>query len=108
MGFLPDDAEPRLIKPEWDVLEVAPGTPVGMLFLGTAWAEEQLLKLAYSYEQATKARLQRKAYDIAVPKTQLVDVVSCRWWWICAQARRTRRLAVRLRRSFWLTTAFEM
>ena len=106
MGFLPEDVEPKLMKPEWDVLEVAPGTPVGLLFLGTAWSEEQLLKLAYSYEQATEMRLQRKAYDIAIPQTQLVDVVGCKWLWICTQARRSRRLTAWLRHNLWLTALF--
>ncbi len=32
------------------------GLPVGISFFGTAWSEPVLLKLAYSFEQATKAR----------------------------------------------------
>jgi len=32
------------------------GLPVGLSFLGRAWAEPGLLKLAYAYEQATKHR----------------------------------------------------
>jgi amidase len=32
------------------------GLPVGISFFGTAWSEPTLLKLAYSFEQATKAR----------------------------------------------------
>lgn len=32
------------------------GLPVGLSFFGTAWSEPALLKLAYSFEQATKAR----------------------------------------------------
>jgi amidase len=32
------------------------GLPVGMSFFGTAWSEPVLLRLAYSFEQATKAR----------------------------------------------------
>jgi amidase len=32
------------------------GLPVGMSFVGRAWSEPMLLKLAYSYEQASKAR----------------------------------------------------
>jgi len=34
----------------------ARGLPVGISFFGTAWSEPTLLKLAYSFEQATKAR----------------------------------------------------
>jgi amidase len=32
------------------------GLPVGLLFFGRAWSEATLLKLAYSFEQATKFR----------------------------------------------------
>jgi amidase len=32
------------------------GLPVGVSFIGRAWSEPTLLKLAYSFEQATKAR----------------------------------------------------
>lgn len=32
------------------------GLPVGISFFGTAWSEPRLLSLAYSFEQATKAR----------------------------------------------------
>jgi len=32
------------------------GLPVGISFFGTAWSEPKLLKIAYAFEQATKAR----------------------------------------------------
>jgi amidase len=32
------------------------GLPVGISFFGRAWGEPTLIKLAYSFEQATKAR----------------------------------------------------
>jgi amidase len=32
------------------------GLPVGISFFGRAWSEPILLKLAYGFEQATKAR----------------------------------------------------
>jgi len=32
------------------------GLPVGMSFIGTAWSEATLIKLAYSYEQAAQPR----------------------------------------------------
>ncbi|MGM1050400.1 MAG: amidase family protein [Bacillota bacterium] len=35
---------------------VEAGVPVGISFLGTAYSEQKLLDLAYSFEQATKAR----------------------------------------------------
>ena len=34
----------------------ARGLPVGISFLGRAWSEPTLIKLAYAYEQATKHR----------------------------------------------------
>ena len=34
----------------------AMGLPVGITFMGRAWSEPTLIKLAYAYEQATKAR----------------------------------------------------
>ena len=30
--------------------------PVGMSFMGRAWSESVLIRLAYAFEQATKAR----------------------------------------------------
>jgi amidase len=32
------------------------GLPVGLSFIGTAWSEGMLIKLAYAYEQASRAR----------------------------------------------------
>jgi amidase len=32
------------------------GLPVGISFFGRAWSEPTLIKLAYGFEQATKAR----------------------------------------------------
>jgi amidase len=32
------------------------GLPLGLTFMGTAWAEPVLLKLAFAFEQATKVR----------------------------------------------------
>ena len=32
------------------------GLPVGLSFLGGAWQEPKLIRLAYAFEQATKAR----------------------------------------------------
>ena len=34
----------------------ASGLPVGITFMGRAWSEPTLIKLAYGFEQATKAR----------------------------------------------------
>jgi amidase len=32
------------------------GLPVGLSFFGRAWSEPTLIKFAYAFEQATKAR----------------------------------------------------
>ncbi|MDM7914168.1 MAG: hypothetical protein QUU85_02730, partial [Candidatus Eisenbacteria bacterium] len=32
------------------------GLPIGLTFMGRAWSEPTLLRLAYAYEQATHAR----------------------------------------------------
>ncbi|KZT64227.1 amidase signature enzyme [Daedalea quercina L-15889] len=52
-----------------------PNMPFGISFLGTAYSEFQLIQYAYAYEQATKHRLEKKAYPEAIPKTQLADVM---------------------------------
>jgi len=43
---------PSLTVPMGD----ANGLPLGVVFMGTAWSEPRLIELAYSFEQATKAR----------------------------------------------------
>ena len=52
----------------------APGVPLGLSFLGTAFSEFELVGLAFAYEQVTLTRLKRKAFVAAIPKTQLFDV----------------------------------
>ncbi|KAG9313686.1 amidase signature enzyme [Chiua virens] len=73
LGFYPDNvtigsAGPTTVYP-------APGVPVGLSFIGTAWSEYELIGLAYAYEQHTQTRLHRRAYSSAIPKTQLKDVM---------------------------------
>ncbi|CAE6449508.1 unnamed protein product [Rhizoctonia solani] len=73
LGFYPDDTPvtphpPHLPSP-------APGLPFGLAFLGTAYSEPELIGFAYAYEQHTRTRLKRRAYPLAVPNTQLQDVI---------------------------------
>jgi amidase len=44
----------------------AQGLPVGITFMGRAWSEPTLIKLAYAYEQASKAR-RPPQYNAATP-----------------------------------------
>lgn len=73
LGFYPDNvtigsAGPLTVYP-------APGVPLGLSFLGTAFDEFNLISLAFAYEQATHTRLARKAFPAAIPSTQLSDIV---------------------------------
>jgi amidase len=43
------------------------GTPVGFSFVGTAYAEPELLKLAYAFEQASKRRVAPQFINAEVP-----------------------------------------
>lgn len=74
LGFYPDNvtigsAGPLTVYP-------APGVPLGLSFLGTAFDEFNLITLAFAYEQATHTRLARKAFPAAIPSTQLSDIVN--------------------------------
>ena len=53
-AFVPPAAAgyPSITVPAGDVA----GLPVGILFIGTAWSEGTLLRLAYSFEQHVRAR----------------------------------------------------
>lgn len=53
----------------------APGVPIGLSFLGTAFSEFSLISFAFAYEQATHTRLARRAFPAAIPTTQLADIV---------------------------------
>ncbi|KDQ56680.1 hypothetical protein JAAARDRAFT_194653 [Jaapia argillacea MUCL 33604] len=72
LGFQPDSVTPTAAEP---TVKLAPGMPFGISFIGTAWSEYKLIGYAYAYEQATQNRLKRLAYEAAIPKTQLVDII---------------------------------
>ncbi|KAH9931195.1 amidase signature enzyme [Amylocystis lapponica] len=73
LGFYPENVTIGLAGPE--TVYPAPGVPIGLSFLGTAWSEFDLISFAYAYEQKTQTRLARRAYAEAIPTTQLSDVI---------------------------------
>lgn len=75
LGFLPDTVEVLPVTPS-PLHSQAPGLPFGITFMGTAYSEFKLISYAYAFEQATHVRLQKRAFDDAIPRTQLKDVMS--------------------------------
>ncbi|KAE9391076.1 amidase signature enzyme [Gymnopus androsaceus JB14] len=76
LGFYPDNTTAGHFPGEVNgSFYPAPGIPIGLSFLGTAFSEFELIGFAYAYEQATGTRLKRKAYKDAIPVTQLIDVL---------------------------------
>ncbi len=72
LGFQPDTVRATPAQP---TVDMAPGLPFGLSFLGTAFSEFKLVGYAFAYEQATHTRLKRLAFPEAIPKTQLADVI---------------------------------
>lgn len=58
----------------WDVVDLAPGVPFGISFLGRKWGEEVLIEIAYAFEQMhqVQGKLERA---MKTPETDLVNVV---------------------------------
>ncbi|KAG6856086.1 hypothetical protein H0H87_007526 [Tephrocybe sp. NHM501043] len=73
LGFFSDNVTIERAGPQ--TVYPAPGVPFGLSFLGTAFSEFDLIGFAYAYEQKTLVRLGRKAFEAAIPKTQLGDIV---------------------------------
>ncbi|KAK7683068.1 hypothetical protein QCA50_013740 [Cerrena zonata] len=73
MGFFTDNVTQQSAGPE--TVYPAPGVPIGLSFLGTAYSEMDLISFAFAYEQKTQTRLKRKAFAAAIPKTQLADII---------------------------------
>lgn len=72
LGFTPDDTPLGEAKP---TIEMGPGLPFGLCLTGTAFCEPTLIKVAHAFEQKTKHRLRRRAYEAATPRTQIKDVL---------------------------------
>ncbi|KAG1740412.1 amidase signature domain-containing protein [Suillus paluster] len=75
LGFQPDNVE-ILPLPAAPLHTQAPGLPFGIAFIGTGYSEFSLISIAYAFEQATHARLKRRAYAETIPATQIKDVLS--------------------------------
>ncbi|TFK67632.1 amidase signature enzyme [Pluteus cervinus] len=73
LAFYPDDVVIASAGPE--TVYPAPGVPIGLSFLGTAFSEFDLIAFAFAYEQKTHTRLARKAFAAAIPTIQLSDIV---------------------------------
>lgn len=73
LGFQPETVNATAATP---LVEMAPGLPFGIAFMGTAFSEFNLIQYAYAYEQATHNRLKRLAYPAAIPTTQLWNIVA--------------------------------
>lgn len=56
-----------------DLVNTAPGIPFGISFLGDKWSEEQLIEMAYAFEQRTLKRDQIRR--IIEPKTEINDIL---------------------------------
>ncbi|KAK1991994.1 amidase [Colletotrichum falcatum] len=71
-GRHPEDTP--IVKDDLGNLDVlAPNLPFGIGFAGAAFSEENLIGMAYAFEQRTKARTAIKPY--VQPKTELGDIV---------------------------------
>ena len=55
---------------------MGPNQTFGISFMGTAFSEFELIGYAFAYEQATHTRTKQLAFTEAIPKTQLVDIVT--------------------------------
>ena len=72
LGFFPAGTP---LAPAAPTRARGPHQPFGLSFLGAAFSEAALVRMAYAYEQATRTRLRVRAFPAAVPRTQLADVV---------------------------------
>ncbi|KAL4909508.1 hypothetical protein BDW74DRAFT_187587 [Aspergillus multicolor] len=74
---VPFDSFPANISVEYngrgDLVDVAPGIPLGISFLGPKWSEESLIAMAYAFEQRTAAR--GKLRRVIEPLKGLEDVM---------------------------------
>ncbi|MCJ1314402.1 hypothetical protein MMC25_008084 [Agyrium rufum] len=55
LGFFPPHT-PLVMNPKGTLVDIAPGVPFGISFLGRRWSEDKLIQVAYVYEQRTQNR----------------------------------------------------
>lgn len=67
------DRTPVATAPTSDLLVDGPNRPFGISFIGRKWSEEQLIGMAYAFEQRTQVR--RSVKPFVVPKTELEHVL---------------------------------
>ncbi|KAL4761342.1 putative amidase [Aspergillus foveolatus] len=56
-----------------DLVDAAPGIPLGISFLGPRWSEESLIAMAYAFEQRATAR--DRLRRVIEPLTELQDIL---------------------------------
>ncbi|MCJ1479149.1 hypothetical protein MMC13_007833 [Lambiella insularis] len=72
MGFYPAGYETRMNK-RGDLVDKGPGVPFCVYFLGEAFSEARLIRIAYAFEQRTQVR--KRVQPWKVPGVELNDVV---------------------------------
>lgn len=73
LGAAPDDT-PVEKEALWNVVEIAPGIPFGISFLGSKWSEETLIEIAYAFEQRTLIRNTIKRH--IMPHTEVAPITN--------------------------------
>ena len=74
LGFYPPGCDVVPARPErYGLVDVGPGVPFGLSFLGARFAEERLIGFAYAFEQRTLVRRMGRPY--VVPSVEIGDIV---------------------------------
>ena len=73
LGFFPSYT-PVIWNAKKTMINIAPGIPFGISFVGRKWSEEKLIALAYAFEQRTQVRRQRR--PLIAPKYDLSNHVA--------------------------------
>ena len=58
-----------------EVVMDGPGFPMGLSFIGDLWSEEELIGMAYAYEQ--RSRVRGTLGRVVQPRTELGGVSAC-------------------------------